>query len=66
MLVSLKAARVNANLTQKAVAKALGISEVTIINWEKGKTSPTADNLSALCALYNANIDDIFLPKRYS
>lgn len=37
--ISLKAARINAGLTQEAVAAMLKKSKVTIINWEKGKTS---------------------------
>ena len=35
--ISLKAARINAGLTQEAVAAMLKKSKVTIINWEKGK-----------------------------
>ena len=42
--ISLKAARVNCDLTQKAVAKEIGISEATIIRWEKGRTAPDADH----------------------
>lgn len=37
--ISLAAARVNANLTQRDVAKALGISTQTLVNWEAGKQS---------------------------
>lgn len=36
--ISLTAARVNAEMTQKDVAKALKVSKQTIVNWEKGKT----------------------------
>ena len=35
--ISLAAARVNAGMTQEDVAKKMGISKQTIINWEKGK-----------------------------
>jgi cro-like protein, phage associated len=34
--LTLKAARVNAGLTQKELAKQMGISEPTLIKWEKG------------------------------
>lgn len=34
--ISLAAARVNAGMTQEEVAKKMGISKQTIINWEKG------------------------------
>lgn len=36
--ISLKAARINANLTQQEVADKIKVSKHTIINWEKGKT----------------------------
>ena len=34
--LTLKAARANVNLTQKELAKLMGVSEQTIIKWEKG------------------------------
>ena len=34
--ITLAAARVNAGFTQEEVAKKMGISKQTIINWEKG------------------------------
>lgn len=62
MKVSLKAARVNAQLTQNDVAKALNKSKATIVAWEKGKTEIDKANFEALCRLYKCGIDDIFLP----
>lgn len=40
--ITLKAARVNAKLSQAQAAEKLGVSEVTIRNWEKGVTFPMA------------------------
>lgn len=60
--ISLKAARVNAGLTQEAVAAMLKKSKVTIINWEKGKTSIDKGNFDALCRLYSVDEDNILLP----
>lgn len=60
--ISLKAARINAELTQEAVAAMLKKSKVTIINWEKGKTSIDKGNFDALCRLYSVDEDNIFLP----
>ena len=64
--ISLKAARVNANLTQKEVASRLSVSNKTIINWETGKSSPRADQLRTLCEYYQIPIDFIFLPGRFA
>ena len=59
--LSLKAARVNANLTQKQVAEKLGKNPMTIASWEKGKTSPSIKNLYRLCKLYGVPTGRIFL-----
>ena len=61
MQISLKAARVNANLTQRETAEKMGIDRSTVINWESGKTYPTAPQLIQLCTLYGVGVDDIFL-----
>lgn len=60
--ISLAAARVNANLTQRDVAKALGISTQTLVNWESGRTEPSANQARALASLYKIKLDYIFLP----
>lgn len=61
MKITLKAARVNAGLTQEEAAKSMNIDRTTLINWEKGKTFPKATQLMGLCDIYNAPMDDIFL-----
>lgn len=50
--MTLKAARVNAGLTQKKAAEMLGISEYTLINYEKGKSSPDVHVLKKIENLY--------------
>lgn len=61
MKISLKAARVNAGLTQSDVAKKLRKNKQTIVNWENRKTEIDKANFEALCRLYSCKIDDIFL-----
>lgn len=60
--ISLKAARVNAKLSQENVAKKMKKSKVTINNWENGKTEIDYGNLTELCRLYSVTMDDIILP----
>lgn len=60
--ISLAAARVNANLTQEEVAKAMHLSKNTIVNWEKGKSEPSVSQSRELEKLYNLSMDYIFLP----
>lgn len=52
MNITLKAARVNAGLTQKEVSAATGHSRSTLIRWENGITSPKVKDLQVLCKLY--------------
>lgn len=61
--ISLKAARVNAGLSQKKAAEALDVSNKTLCGWESGKTYPAADKIDAICNLYKIAYDNInFLP----
>ena len=61
--ISLKSARVNADLSQKEVARELGISNKTLCSWEKGLSFPDAKQISSLCELYHVSYDNIkFLP----
>ena len=63
MQISLAAARVNAGFTQKEAAMRVEVSRNTMLNWEKGYTSPRSDQLKQLCGLYAISIDCIFLPE---
>lgn len=60
--ISLAAARVNAGYTQEDIAKKLGVSKQTIINWEKGKNIPGIPEMDMLSRIYNMPQDYIFLP----
>lgn len=60
--ISLEAARVNAGLTQEKMAKILGVSKFTIINWEKGNSAPDARQLRKISELSGIPMDFIFIP----
>ena len=59
--LTLKAARVNAGLTKKQLASLMGISESTMIKWEKsnGKDMKLVD-FRKLCKILGMNPNDIF------
>lgn len=42
----------------------VGVSKSSILNWEKGKTYPTAAKMLVLCKMYSVNMDDIFLMQK--
>jgi transcriptional regulator with XRE-family HTH domain len=61
--ISLKAARINAGLSQKEAAKLLKVSNKTLHSWENGSTYPSAKHIDAICELYKMTYDDLnFLP----
>ena len=61
--MSLRAARVNACLSQKEAAARLGIGNKTLGSWENGVSFPRIDQVEKLCALYGCSYDDlVFLP----
>ncbi len=67
MKVSLKAARVNAELKQTEVAEKMGLTvdRVKYLESKEGSAKITYENLLALCALYGCTVDDIILPIDY-
>ena len=56
MAITMKAARVNANLTQKEAAKALDISKNTLLNYELGRSIPKVDMARKMAALSSSKI----------
>lgn len=61
--ISLRAARINAGITQKDAAASVGVSNKTMVKWEKGVAFPDVMQALKLCRLYRIPFDDIiFLP----
>lgn len=64
IMLTLKAARINVNLTQNQAAKSLNVSNNIISNWERGKTLPNAEQIRKIVDLYKVPYENlIFLPK---
>lgn len=62
--ITLKAARVNAGMTQCEAAEKAGVTVQTLCSWETGKTEPSPLNVLGLCTVYGVSVDNIFLPKK--
>lgn len=60
--ISMAAARVNAELTQKELASVCDVSESTVVNWEKGKTPPKLKHLPLLEKAYGMSLDYVRIP----
>ena len=59
MKITLKAARVNAGLTQQQVENAPGFARSTLTRWENGKVSPRMEDVEVLCKLYDVPLECI-------
>ena len=57
----IKKARLDAGLTQKAVADILGITYQAISNYERGTNRIDTDTLSKLCNIYGIKISDLLI-----
>ena len=64
--ISLEAVRVNAKCNQKEWAELLGVSNKTVINWEKGNTEPTLSQLRKMSELSGIPMDFIFVPDKFN
>jgi len=62
--ISMRAARVNAGLTQVDVASQMHISPMTVHLWEHGKVVPKPAQFEMFCRLCGRSSELIILPKK--
>ena len=62
--ISLEAVRVKGKMTQKEWASKLGVSNSTVVNWEKGNTEPSLSQLREMSRLSGVPMDFIFVPDK--
>ena len=58
--LKLKAARAKKDMTQAALAEAVGVSRQTINAIEKGEYNPTINLCRAICKALGKTLDDLF------
>lgn len=63
MKMTLKAARVNAGLTQKEFADRIGVGELTVSEWERGKRRVKIYYLPFISQALGISCDDIIFPQ---
>lgn len=59
MKLSLKAARVNKNMTQAQAAEKIGVTKDTVRRWETGKTSPRVNVVEKILSAYELSYDQV-------
>lgn len=61
--ISLRAARINAGLTQGKMAERLGVSMRTVVAWETGEKQIRPGYVHAYADITGFSADDFLLPK---
>jgi transcriptional regulator with XRE-family HTH domain len=61
---NLRAERARCNLTLKQVADRIGVQAMTICNWERGRTSPKAEQLAALARVFRVSVNTLLTSRR--
>lgn len=62
--ISLRAARVNANLSQSEAAKRIGLCKSTLQNYEKGETVPDWETVDNIARVYNFPVNLISFARK--
>ena len=58
--IAIKVARAEKDMTQKALAEAVGVSRQTINAIEKGEYNPTIKLCRRICRVLDKTLDDLF------
>ncbi|MGN1139842.1 MAG: helix-turn-helix transcriptional regulator [Oliverpabstia sp.] len=58
--IAIKVARVEKDMTQKALSEAVGVSRQTINAIEKGEYNPTIKLCRKICRVLNKSLDELF------
>ena len=58
--IAIKVARAEKDMTQKALAEAVGVSRQTINAIEKGEYNPTSKLCRKICRVLEKGLDDLF------
>lgn len=64
--VSLKAKRIDLELTIEEASKLIGISKYSLYNYENNRTVPSVEIARQIAKAYNVDIDDLRFGKRRS
>lgn len=51
--------REEAGMTQLGLANAVGVTPITVYNWERGRYEPKASQLRSLARVFHVSMDDI-------
>lgn len=60
--MTLKVLRTISGMTQEQVAKAVGVSRITYLKWERYESYPDAKQLVRLSEIFDCSLDHFYFP----
>lgn len=64
LAANLRAERARCNMTLRQVADLVGVQAMTVCNWEKGRTSPKAEQLAAIARVFKVSVNSLLVEHR--
>ena len=58
-MLAIKSFRMKLNLSQRELARKIGVEQNTVSQWENGKRQPSVENLVNLSAVLNCTVDEL-------
>ncbi|MBQ7128765.1 MAG: helix-turn-helix transcriptional regulator [Clostridia bacterium] len=58
-MLKLKAYRLRNDYTQRYIAYKIGVSQQTVVKWEKGQAMPSVSHLMQLSSLIGCSIEEL-------
>lgn len=58
-LTNIRYHRMKAGMTQQELAKALGVTQATITQWESGKTTPCVKRLKRIAFVLGCRVEEL-------
>lgn len=56
---NIKNIRNRQNMSAEHVARELGVTRQTVMNWESGKTEPGVSHIRAMCTLFGVTAEEL-------
>lgn len=66
MRLRIRELRISAGMSQMELARRMGVSGPSVIQWEQGKNMPTSDKLPKLAEILGVEIGELYAPRETS
>lgn len=61
-MLDIKRMRLDRSMSQKELAKKIGVHQTAVSQWENGTADPSLSMIPALLAVFNCKIEELYVP----